>query len=136
MVNPVVSNVNHRNLAAGNNEYIEAILVSGQTVVKDQALGIVTASQKFKALVSADTLGGQLIRGFAAEDVDASGGDKNIRVLVGGKVDDSQIVFDGIDTLATVPATPAGQPDSYLTMLRDYGMSAINLDDHYIQDNQ
>ena len=136
MANPNILNVDHRQLPAGDNRYIDGILASGETVVKDQALGIVTSSGEYAALQSAAVDGSQLIRGFAAQDVDASGGAETIRVLNEGDVDDSQIVFDGADTLATVPATPAGQPDSYRIMLRDYGMTAKTLSDHFIQDNQ
>lgn len=133
MANPNIINVDHRQLPAGDNRYIDAVLVSGQTVVKDQALGIVTASGKYAALKSGETDGSQLIRAWAAEIVDASGGDKNIRILNEGDLDDSQMVFDGSDTLDTVPT---GEDDSYRVALRDYGMTAKTLKDHFIQDNQ
>lgn len=136
MVNPEILNVTHRDLPAGDNRYIDGILANGETVLKNQALGIVTSSQEFSPLVSAETDGSQLIRGWAVEATDASGGAKALRVLVGGDLDDSQMEFDGIDTLDTVPATPAGQPDSYRTQLRDYGMFAKTISDLFIQDNQ
>jgi len=136
MVNPEILNVTHRDLPAGDNRYIDGILASGETVVKNQAVAIETSGREYAALQSAAVDGTQFIRGFAAEGVDASGGALPIRVLVSGDIDDSQIVFDGADTLATVPATPAGQPDDYLTMLRDYGIFAKTIKDLFIQDNQ
>jgi len=131
--NPVILNVFHRDLPAGDNRWIDGVLASGETVVDKQALGIETVGGEWAALQSGATDGTQLIRGFAAADVDASGGALPIRILVQGDIDDSQIVFDGADTLATVPT---GEDDSYLVALRDYGMFAKTLDDHFKLDNQ
>ncbi len=133
MANPEITNITHRTLKAGDNEFITAVLANGESVVENHALGIVTSSSEYAKLQSAAVDGSQLIRGFAAEAVNATGGASSIRVLVGGFVDQSQIVFDGADTLATVPT---GEDDSYEVALRDYGMSAKTLDDHYKPDNQ
>jgi len=136
MANPNILNIDHRQLPAGDNRWIDVTLAQGESVVKNQALGIETSGREWAALQSAASDGSQLIRGFAAETVDATAAPLTIRVLIEGDVDDSQIIFDGSDTLTTVPALPTGQTDDYFTQLRDYGMFAKTLKDHYIQDNQ
>lgn len=133
MANPNIVNVDHRQLPAGDNRWIDVTLAMGESVVKDQALGIETVGREWAALQSAAVDGTQLIRGFASETVDATSVAKTIRVLIEGDIDDSQIVFDGSDTLATVPS---GETDDYFTQLRDYQMFAKTLKDHFIQDNQ
>ena len=133
MSNPEILDVDHRQLPAGDNRYIDVILANGESVVKDQALGIVTTSGEYAALQSAAVDGTQLIRAWAAEIGDATGGAITLRVLNEGELDDSKMVFDGADTLETVPT---GEDDSYRVALRDYGMTAKTLTDHFIPDNQ
>ena len=133
MANPEITNIDNRNLAMGNNKYRQEVLLTGQVVVEGEVLGFVSASQKLVGAASAAIDGSENARVIAAEAKDASGGDKTITVLIEGDVDDSLLVFDGADTLATVVA---GQPDSYKQMLRDYGILANTYPNILIKDNQ
>ncbi|MCP4677084.1 MAG: hypothetical protein GY854_16530 [Deltaproteobacteria bacterium] len=62
-----------------------------------------------------------------------SGGIKLVRAVIGGKVDADQLVFEGTDTLDTVPS---GAADSFRTQLRSYGIIAEELAQQRIEDNQ
>ena len=58
-----------------------------------------------------------------AQDLSFPGsGDLTAKVLVGGEVVASKLIFDGSDDLDTIPAT---EVDSFRVMLRDYGILAI-----------
>lgn len=58
-----------------------------------------------------------------AADVSFSGaGDKSVRALIGGEVVASKLIFDGSDTLDTLPA---GGADTFRIQLRDYGIVAV-----------
>lgn len=60
-------------------------------------------------------------------------GDKLIRAVIGGEVDQNLLVFDGSDTLATIPA---GADDSFGLQLRNYGILAIDPTQNTMEDNQ
>lgn len=58
-----------------------------------------------------------------AQDLEFTGaGDKTARVLIGGQVVASKLIFDGADDLDTIPAT---EVDSFRVMLRNYGIIAV-----------
>lgn len=133
MVNPVITNIDNRTLAMGNNKYRQEVLVSGEVVVEGELLGYIEVGQKLGASAAADVDGREFARVIAAEDKDASGGDEAITVLYEGDVDDSLLVFDGAEGLGTVVA---GQSDSYKQMLRSYGILANTYPNVLVQDNQ
>lgn len=133
MTNPTILNIDSGVLETGDNKFRQETLLSGEVVVKGDVLGFVTTSGKVRITKSAAVDGSENARVVAFHDVDASGGDKNITVIIKGNVDDSLLLFDGADTLATVVA---GQPDTYEMMLRDYGILAVNYSRDQIQDNQ
>ena len=60
---------------------------------------------------------------------------KKVRAIVGGKVDASQLDFEGTDTLTTIP-TPGAGADNFKVQLRAYGIIAEDLAQQQIQDNQ
>lgn len=92
------------NLFAGSVEDIvtdSAVLVSGQSVVRGTALGLITASKKVTVLNSANTDGSQNIYAIAADAVDATTGDQPIPVYFTGEFNQSAITFGGTDTYVT-----------------------------------
>jgi hypothetical protein len=136
--NPEITNVDHRVLATGNNDYLEGLLASGENVVKGQVMGVITVSGEYVATKNSQTAsnGEQLARAIAAQAVDATAGALPIKLLVKGNVDASLLVFaDGGDDLDTVPLAN-GNPDNYRIMLRDFGIFAKDYPEHWIQDNQ
>jgi len=56
-----------------------------------------------------------------AQDVSFAGAEaqENRRVLIGGEIDESKLIFDGADTPDTIPA---GAADSFRVQLRSYGI--------------
>lgn len=55
-----------------------------------------------------------------AQDVSFSAaGDKTVRILIGGQVDEDQLIWDGTDSPETIPA---GAADSFQLQLRAYGI--------------
>ncbi len=69
-------------------------LLSGQNVERGAALGRVTASGRYKWSASADGDGSQTITVIAAEDMDATGGDKDIMVHLRGDFKENMIKFN------------------------------------------
>ena len=133
MANPAITNSNNRTLKMGNNKSRTGVLVSGETAVKGQVLGFVTASNKLALFKSGNVNGSEFARVVAEHDVDASAGDLPITYIIEGDLDDSLLVFDGADTLGTVVA---GQTDTVLEMLRDYSILANTYKNDQILDNQ
>lgn len=76
-------------------------LVSGQIVERGAALGKITSGGKYKWSASADSDGSQTITVIAAEDMDASGGDKTIQVHFRGDFKENMIKFNTGHTAAS-----------------------------------
>lgn len=68
-------------------------LVSGQNVVRGAVLGIITTGGKYTLSLSAAGDGSNTPRAIAAEDVDASGGDKDIVVYISGDFNETRLTF-------------------------------------------
>lgn len=63
----------------------EVVLTSGESVVRGEVLGRVTASDKFIASLAAAVDGSEVPRVIVAEDCDASAGDKRCAVYRTGE---------------------------------------------------
>lgn len=71
----------------------EVTLVSGQNVVRGAVLGKITSGGKYALALSASSDGSQTPVAIAAQDIDASGGDKKIQVHLAGKFKASKLTF-------------------------------------------
>lgn len=96
------------NLIAGDN--IRPItrsitLVSGQNVQRGAVLGIITASGKYTLSTSALTNGAQTPKAIAAEDMDATGGDKTLQVYIAGEFNEREIVLGSGHTADSIRET-------------------------------
>jgi len=86
------------NLLVGGVEYVteRATLVSGQDVVRGEALGKITSGGKLTTWGSGGSDNGhRTFYAIAAEDVDATGGDKGISVYLKGDFYRDNIVISG-----------------------------------------
>lgn len=93
------------NLIAGDN--IRPItrsvtLVSGQNVVRGTVLGIITATGKYTTSLAAASNGSQTPKAIAAEDCDASGGDKVTLVYIAGEFNENELTLGTGHTLASI----------------------------------
>lgn len=76
-------------------------IISGQTLVRGAAVGLITASSKWNLSLSAASDGSQVIRGILAEDIDASAGDKEAVIYISGDFNEDAITFGTAHTAAT-----------------------------------
>jgi hypothetical protein len=134
--NPEITNINSAVVELGNNEYRQVTIASGQDLLAGTVLGKITSSGKYVAVDSTATDGSQLARMILSADCDATDADTFAMAIITGDVDAGLLLFQNADSLDTVPASPSGQPDSYLDQLRDYTIFAITTDQLYIEDNQ
>ena len=82
-------------------------LLSGESVLRGQVLGKVTASGKLKAYTSAASDGSQTPYAVAADDDDATAGDKVIAPYIQAHVSQDALIFaatDDYDTAAEILA--------------------------------
>jgi hypothetical protein len=80
----------------------EVTLVSGQNVVRGAVLGKITTGGKYALSLSAGSDGSQTPVAIAAQDVDASGGDKKIQAFFSGDFKASKLTYGTAHTKATV----------------------------------
>jgi hypothetical protein len=93
------------NLIAGSNMQLitrSITLLSGQNVVRGAVLGIVTASGKYALSASAASNGTQTPKAIAAEDSDASGGDKTLLVYIAGEFNENEITLGTGHTVSSI----------------------------------
>ena len=92
----------HDKLIAGDKKLVTAvlILISGENVVRGEVLGQITASLKVNSSLNAAVDGSEVARFIAAEDMDATAGDKEIMVYREGEFDDSEVTFGTGQTIA------------------------------------
>lgn len=93
------------NLLAGGDPSAQAeeiTLVSGESVVRGEVLGIITASGKAAASVAASTDGSENPRLIAAEDMDASLADKKMHVYTRGRFNQDQLTIGAGHTAASI----------------------------------
>lgn len=80
----------------------KGILASGQSVVRGQVLGLITASGKYAANDSASADGSEDPVAISIYDVDASAADAEILVYIGGIFNETEMTFGGTDDADTV----------------------------------
>ena len=135
MTNPVVTNNDTSPLTVWNGDFFDVTLnaVGAVDYPAGQVLAFDATAGKWKKTVSG-TPAVANAKSILAEDISFSGaGDKLVRAVRTGKIDDSQLVFDGTDTLDTIPA---GADDSFRLQLRSYGIIAEYLAEQTFEDNQ
>lgn len=90
-------------IADPKNLFARAVtLVSGQNVVRGAVLGKITSGGKYNLSLSAASDGSQTPVAIAAQDMDASGGDKTIQVYLRGDFKASKLTYGTAHTKATV----------------------------------
>ncbi|MGL6222783.1 MAG: head decoration protein [Steroidobacteraceae bacterium] len=77
-------------------------IVSGQNLVRGALLGQITTGGKYNLSLSAASDGSQTPRAILAEDIDASGGDKEAVVYISGDFNERAITYGTAHTAATV----------------------------------
>lgn len=77
-------------------------LVSGQNLQRGALLGIITTGGKYTLSLSASSDGSQTPKAILAEDVDASGGDKDAVVYIAGDFNETAITYGTAHTADTV----------------------------------
>jgi len=77
-------------------------LASGQSVVRGEVLGVITASGKLAASLSASSDGSETPHNIAAETVDASAADKEILVYLSGEFRESALTIGTGHTAASI----------------------------------
>lgn len=82
----------------------KATIISGQNLQRGALLGVITASGKYNLSLSAAGDGSNTPRAILAEDVDASGGDKEAIVYVSGDFNQDAITYGTGHTAASVKA--------------------------------
>ncbi len=93
------------NLIAGDqiNPITKSVtLVSGQNIVRGTVLGIITSGGKYTTSLSAGSNGSQTPKAIAAEDVDASAGDKTTLVYIAGVFNQNELTLGTAHTIASV----------------------------------
>ena len=132
---PNITNYDTGSLALWDNMYADITLNAGGAVTypEGQVLAFDASADKYKITESGTPAVANAKVVLAEEAVFSGAGDKLVRAIVKGGVDASKLVFDGTDTLATIPA---GSEDNFLLYLRRYGIYAVTLAEQRIQDNQ
>ena len=140
MPNPIITDYDTMSLTVWNAEYRDVRLHHSGAITYPggQVLAFDGANGNWKATDSTTaTVANAKAVLFAETEFTGSevGGIKRVRAVIGGKVDAGQLVFEGSDTLDTIP-TPAADADSFRVQLRGYGIIAEDLAQQQIQDNQ
>lgn len=93
------------NLIAGSNHQTisrSITLLSGQNVLRGAVLGTVTSTGKFVLSASASTNGSQTPKAIAAEDCNATSGDKTLLVYIAGEFNENEIILGTGHTVASI----------------------------------
>jgi len=132
---PSIENFDSGSLAIWDNRYGDITLNAAGAVTypAGQVIAFDAVAGKYKATVSGTAVVANAKVVLAEEAVFAGAGDKLVRAIIKGGVDAAKLVFDGTDTLDTIPA---GAEDDFRLYLRRYGIYAEDLAVQRIQDNQ
>lgn len=92
------------NLFAGDYPVVSTklTLVTGESVVRGEVLGVITASGKLAASLSAAVDGSQVPHCIAVEAVDATAADKEILVYLSGHFNASALTIGTAHTAASI----------------------------------
>jgi hypothetical protein len=136
MANPEITNNDISSLVLRDGEFRDITLNAPGAVIypKGQVLAFDAAADKWKKTISG-TPAVANAKGVLSEEVEFTGaGDKtNVRMIKGGTLDQNLLVFDGSDTVDTIPS---GADDSFQLQLRAYNIVLENPAEQRIQDNQ
>ena len=135
MPNPEITNQDTGSLTVFDGQYGDITLNAPGAVTypKGTVLAFDASAGKWKATVSGTAAVANAKALLAQETEFPGAGDKLVRGVIGGEVDDDKLVFDGADDLDTIPASAA---DSFRLQLRSYGIIAKPLAEQLNQDNQ
>lgn len=135
MPNPKIINYDTGSLVLANGKFGDITLNAGGVITypEGQALAFDASAAKWKITESGTAAVANAKAVLAAETVFTGAGDKLVRAILGGTVDQNLLVFDGSDTIDTIPA---GAADSFGLQLRDYGIEVIDPAQQLIEDNQ
>lgn len=135
MPNPEIINYDTGSLVLANGKFGDITLNAAGVITypAGQALAFDASAAKWKITESGTAAVANAKAVLAAETVFTGAGDKLVRAILGGTVDQNLLVFDGSDTIATIPA---GAADSFGLQLRDYGIEVIDPAQQLIEDNQ
>lgn len=134
MANPEITNENTGSLVLEDGKFKDITLNAPGAITypQGQALAFDAAAGKWKITESGTAAVANAKAILAQETVFSGAGDRLVRAVIGGVVDEDLLVFDGADTVDTIPA---GADDSFGLQLRDYGIEALSLAEQRIQDN-
>lgn len=135
MENPEIANYDTGSLVLRDGFFDDVVLNAPGAVTypKGKVLAFDASAGKYKITVSG-TAAVANAKAVLSEEVEFTGaGDKLVRAVLKGHVDSDKLVFDGSDTLDTIPA---GADDSFKIQLRSYMIIAEKLAEQRILDNQ
>lgn len=134
-MNPVIENQDRSSLVVWNGKFKDITLNAGGAVIypAGKVLAFDGPAGKYK-ITESGTAAVANSKAVLVQETEFTGaGDKLVRAVIGGRVDSSLLIFDGADTLDTIPATG---DETFRIQLRSYGIVAEDLSEQYIQDNQ
>ena len=135
MPNPEIVNYETGSLVLANGEFGDITLNAAGAVVypEGQVLAFDATAAKWKIAISGTAAVANAKAVLAAETEFTGAGDKLVRAVRRGTVDQNLLIFDGSDTIDTIPA---GEADSFGLQLHSYGIDAIDPAQQLIEDNQ
>jgi hypothetical protein len=135
MPNPEITNFDTGSLVLKEGEYADITLNAPGAVTypEGQVLAFDATAAKWKITKSGTAAVANAKAILSAEIVFSGAGDKLVRAVIGGTIDQNFLTFDGADTIDTIPA---GAADSFGLQLRDYGILAIDPAQLTAEDNQ
>ncbi len=135
MPNPEINNFDTGSLVLKDGEYSDITLNApgAVTYLEGQVLAFDASAAKWKITKSGTAAVANAKAILAAETEFSGAGDKLIRAIIGGTINQNFLVFDGADTIATIPAAA---DDSFGLQLRDYGILVIDPTQLTAEDNQ
>lgn len=135
MPNPEIENFDTGSLVLFDGFFQDITLNAGGAVTypAGQVLAFDATAGKYKITQSGTPAVANAKAVLAAEVTFSGAGDKLVRAVKSGHVDAAKLVFDGSDTLDTIPA---GGADSFRLQLRDYEILVESSAEQTFQDNQ
>lgn len=132
---PEITNFDIGTLELSDNDWRDVTLNAPGAVTypEGQVLAFDATAAKWKITRSGTAAVANAKAVLAEEAVFTGAGDKLVRAVVAGKVRAEKLVWDGSDTIDTIPA---GVDDSFRTMLRSYMIVAESLSEQNFLDNQ
>lgn len=135
MTNPVITNNDVAGIFTFANDFRDITLSAAGAVTypEGQVLAFNASTGKWDITKSGTAAIANAKAVLAEEAAFTGAGDKLVRACVKGEVDEDLLIFDGSDTIDTIPA---GAADSFRVQLRDYMIIARKYAQQLRQDNQ